>query len=961
MASGSVGGDAASVFYLLKSSGKVFSVKRGNITDVLTSAIQIKCLAFGGQAPEVLYGIGADLKAYVWVSEPLVPICRTVEIYQNERWTPARGYSNALLPTDRYQWSDESGRTERGKDDTQLPTSDWTWETARWQIDENFHGVLLGPEGWTYAIDFPSTYYPEKRWNHYVRRRRWTRTCRYRATNRWIPLTWTDLADVSLALMDISAGGCDTSAHSTRSIFLWAVTINGQVIVRRNCSLASAFHGDAWAYIDLPDGVEAARISVGPGEMVWAVTSNGKALMRSGINRDRPHGASWVLVEAPSTTSLLTQIAVGTESVWAVAKDGSVWFRQGMRTSQPHGTTWVHIASMSAVCVTITRNGEVFAISNDNQIYWRHGIGLGDPHGKGWKKISLKIKEESQNQETENQDPWTWISGTAGFVDARTTSFDDENAWRKNILGLLSLRFQNEMQNYEKMEPAIDRVDNDEASDAGFLKVWSNKMSTWEQCFFQVRYSQEADPADCSITVDGGTTKLLIPFFDITGICLHLDTKGDHQLQISTAFLTRAQTPLRLSGLKSELMLWNTYLAESYLSFLDVREIQKRDRLWILAAGVSCPLVSFNTSEALPSVKWLTLGGHFRSVESASGITWALGMDGRTWVWTGSYEGKTGMEKKVQVDTHRVELYENQRWNILMGFCDKLLPTDRYTWSDETGRMQLSMDAFQLPSNLWKWDSEWQIDYRNGDENGWEYAFDFPSSFHSSKGSNDYVRRRRWFRLMKVDCTGPWFPGPNTPLRSVSICPGVASGNYVSLWAVTVDGSVLVRDHVSTKNPLGDTWIPVRSPVAFVNISVGPFCVWGVGADGTAYVRNGTKDKLDGLYWFQVEKPESGANIRQVAVGGDSVWAVCTDDQAYFRKEYSAAFPEGTEWELVADGVRKISVSMEDDVYAILYSTSQKLPILAKRTGITHGNKMGVGWEYGLHAKDISCRNLERR
>ena len=40
-------------------------------------------------------------------------------------------------------------------------------------------------KGWTYAIDFPRTYYSEKKWNSYVRRRKWVRYRRYVALDTW--------------------------------------------------------------------------------------------------------------------------------------------------------------------------------------------------------------------------------------------------------------------------------------------------------------------------------------------------------------------------------------------------------------------------------------------------------------------------------------------------------------------------------------------------------------------------------------------------------------------------------------------------------------------------------------------------------------------------------------------------------------------------------------------------------
>lgn len=34
------------------------------------------------------------------------------------------------------------------------------------------------------------------------------------------------------------------------------------------------------------------------------------------------------------------------------------------------------------------------------------------------------------------------------------------------------------------------------------------------------------------------------------------------------------------------------------------------------------------------------------------------------------------------------------------------------------------------------------------DRDGWQYAVDFPASYHAKKNFTDYVRRRRWFVLI---------------------------------------------------------------------------------------------------------------------------------------------------------------------------------------------------------------------
>lgn len=43
--------------------------------------------------------------------------------------------------------------------------------------------------------------------------------------------------------------------------------------------------------------------------------------------------------------------------------------------------------------------------------------------------------------------------------------------------------------------------------------------------------------------------------------------------------------------------------------------------------------------------------------------------------------------------------------------------------------------------------SDWMVDFHTPggvDRDGWQYAVDFPASYHAKKNFTDYVRRRRW-------------------------------------------------------------------------------------------------------------------------------------------------------------------------------------------------------------------------
>jgi hypothetical protein len=109
------------------------------------------------------------------------------------------------------------------------------------------------------------------------------------------------------------------------------------------------------------------------------------------------------------------------------------------------------------------------------------------------------------------------------------------------------------------------------------------------------------------------------------------------------------------------------------------------------------------------------------------------------------------MENKISKmipDPVDEDYYENQRYMPLKGWQAPYLPTDRHQYTNQKGTEERTKAMVQLPAN-WKWvDSDWTVDTtRVGvDKDGWEYAKDFSTEWHSSNTKLDSVRRRRWHR-----------------------------------------------------------------------------------------------------------------------------------------------------------------------------------------------------------------------
>lgn len=208
---------------------------------------------------------------------------------------------------------------------------------------------------------------------------------------------------------------------------------------------------------------------------------------------------------------------------------------------------------------------------------------------------------------------------------------------------------------------------------------------------------------------------------------------------------------------------------------------------------------------------WKQVGGHLRRVETcAAGVVWGIGFDHTCWVYNGGWGGMfAGALHSNNVhpmtDSQDYRVYENQRWNPVTGYTSAGLPTDRYMWSDVTGKQKRTKDQAKLLSMHWQWVSDWMIDFHvpgGVDKEGWQYAVDFPATYHANKHFTDYVRRRRWFRRCVVSTTGPWIELGHTKLLDVALIP-IEEGEDSSIivWALATGGQAMVRLDVSAANP----------------------------------------------------------------------------------------------------------------------------------------------------------------
>uniref|UniRef100_A0A0K2T4H6 Tectonin betapropeller repeatcontaining proteinlike [Megachile rotundata] n=1 Tax=Lepeophtheirus salmonis TaxID=72036 RepID=A0A0K2T4H6_LEPSM len=373
-------------------------------------------------------------------------------------------------------------------------------------------------------------------------------------------------------------------------------------------------------------------------------------------------------------------------------------------------------------------------------------------------------------------------------------------------------------------------------------------------------------------------------------------------------------------------------------------------------------------------------GGHLSKVSSCqlSGLVWGIGYDFTPWVytkgWGGAHfkdvdaSGDSGVHPMT--DTKYYYIFENQRWNPLTGFtAHGLLPTDRSSWSNKSGRVSLTKDNIKPPSIHWKWATDWIVSFDTPggvDKDGWQYASDFPNKYQGKSSTFDYVRRRRWMKKAKLVTTGPWKKLGSTKLVDMSFGCQVHSDGSVDVWAVSIKGEALSRKNVSQSQPEGTEWEPHPGDVPFQSIS----CttdgknVWAIGKDGNAYFLS-KKYQL----WMQIHPP-TGVYLKSIEAGNwETLWAIDSELRLYLRREISEIRPEGCGWTspVCPESVKDISVSINGELWGVLESVKIRgqivYDVMARRTGMTSTLPQGTAWEYviGPGWKQLCVRSMDRK
>uniref|UniRef100_A0A3B5AZT0 Tectonin beta-propeller repeat-containing protein 1 n=1 Tax=Stegastes partitus TaxID=144197 RepID=A0A3B5AZT0_9TELE len=591
---------------------------------------------------------------------------------------------------------------------------------------------------------------------------------------------------------------------------------------------------------------------------------------------------------------------------------------------------------------------------------------LGD--GGAAATYALGTLESSQGVGEEDGPVWTWISGGGCDVDAgsqiswlsptgtRTTSVHGFNCdlctQRYLRLSLLTCVHLCCVQSVWVRK--------------GSLRWWRDwKPQRWVDVGVALEQSTKADGRKDSIFFVYYTQydekKYLHVFINEVTVLVPVLRDCHYAFAVYTAERTKQRWPLVLAApTEQDMDDWLSLLSDCCCECRGIAGPPSRQALWsttskgdIMVHEPSFSLEAAAHALASDLMFWRQVPGHLRCVESNSlGLVWGIGWDGTAWVYSGPGSGKR------LAGSQSVHVYENQRWNPMTGYTDKGLPTDRPMWSDESGLKECTKGSTHPPSPRWSWVSEWAVDFMvpgGTDKEGWQYAADFPTTFHGHKTIKDFVRRRRWTRKCKITVRGPWQQVPPIRLTDISLMPCLAQSQMeqVPVWALSDKGDVLCRLGVSQQNPAGSSWLHVGTDQPFKSISIGGANqVWAIAKDGAVFYRGSVSPQNPaGECWYHIPSPLR-QTLRQLSVGRTSVFAVDENSNLWYRQGLTPSYPQGSAWELISNNVTKVSVGPLDQVWIIADGVpgfpAETPGAVCHRLGVGPMEPKGQSWDYGI-------------
>lgn len=175
------------------------------------------------------------------------------------------------------------------------------------------------------------------------------------------------------------------------------------------------------------------------------------------------------------------------------------------------------------------------------------------------------------------------------------------------------------------------------------------------------------------------------------------------------------------------------------------------------------------------------------------------------------------------------------------------------------------------------------------------------------------------------------------------------SASHDSLWGLTANGTIYVRNAVRNCCPEGVNWVRLDleqlGNIFFTHLSCGSDCVWAVDNNGDVYHKFGVLPPTDKLFtpvWLQVDPEPSGIIFTHVVAGPENwmVWAIDNKKQVYMREGISEKLSIGTKWcQITGTPANQLSISK-----LTVWALNPEGEIL-HRLGVSLANRGGDYWK----------------
>uniref|UniRef100_A0A8C3KSH1 Tectonin beta-propeller repeat-containing protein 1 n=1 Tax=Calidris pygmaea TaxID=425635 RepID=A0A8C3KSH1_9CHAR len=781
---------------------------------------------------------------------------------------------------------------------------------------------------------------------------------------------------------------------------VWCVTKDRKVWFRRGVNSHNPC-GTSW--IEMVG--EMMMVTVGLNNQVWGIGCDDRAIyFRQGVTPSELSGKTWKAIvstresdrsQSGSSTSLLSagcfftdeiqnqtnaiiQGDADTSSDTELPTGANLEMHKSTNPSPSAELQWTNIDLKEAQkhpVLSLSSFTETSSLSSLGMF----PVGAEEPYGTDEHPLWAWVSGGGCLVDLHSPLKWFTVpSGLSSSVQSLSLSITPAQtaAWRKQIFQQLSERTKRELENFRHYEQAVEQS---VWVKTGTLQWWRNwKPHKWMDVRVALEQFTGSDGMRDSILfiyyMYHEEKKYIHVFLNEVTIIVEVLNEAKHSFALYTPERTKQRWPIRLAAATEQEM--HDWLSLLNMSCCESRRIQgppSHHAIWSVTCkgdifvSEPCPELE-NGPHLMPcdQMFWRQVGGHLRLIESNNrGVVWGIGYDHTAWVYTGGYGGGfiQGLASSAdniytQSDVKCVYIYENQRWNPVTGYSSRGLPTDRYMWSDASGLQECTKVNTKPPSPQWTWVSDWYIDFNTSggtDREGWQYAADFPASYHGHKTMKDFVRRRRWARKCKIVTNGPWLEVPPVALWDISIIPSstAAGEEAVALWAISDKGDVLCRLGVTQQHPAGTSWLHVGTDQPFISVSIGAFYqVWAIARDGSAFYRGSVSpQKPAGDCWYHIPSPQK-QKLKQVSVGRTSVFVLDKNGNLWYRQGITPSYPQGAAWDHVSNNIRKMSVGPLDQVWVIADkvqgSHSLSCGTVCHRTGVQPMEPKGLSWDYGI-------------